>query len=86
MPNFNPEPTLYGFKYRPLPNAMLSNILLCLDASSNCSLADFTSFKTLTTPETPPVRAPKALKPAKIGMSGKAPPFFFPATLKFLES
>ena len=37
---------------------------------------EFNSFTTFTILPTPPVSAPNADKPAKIGIKGRTPPFF----------
>ena len=56
--------------------AMAFIILLCRWASFKCSLAAFASLTALAIPAAPPPSAPKALKPAKIGISGRMPPVF----------
>ena len=70
-------PTLCGLRYKPLPNATLSIVLLCLLFSSNCCLASFASFTAFAIPAAQSASALVALKPANTGMrNGNIPPVF----------
>ena len=65
----NPNPILYGFRYKPLPRELRRKVAPVFSV-----LAFFTVFIARTIPPTPPARDPKAERPANIGISGNTPP------------